>query len=265
MAQSTQEIYDAIIAEKESGNYPELDELNSTSKVSIWRLWVWIFAFFSRNIEILFDQLKEWVISYFATRQVGTLIWWITELKKFQYGDELELISGVFQYATIDVEKQITSQAAIEEENKVLKIKVAKLVNEELSPFSSDEKLAIEGYISKIKLPGTFITVISQDAGELDLNLRIYYNPEISQTTIQSNTEAAIKDYLSSIVFNGKFVVNDMIDQLQLLSGVENPVFLSGTATEEFVAEPINIGDYYVSDAGFFKLNSVNIQFIANV
>lgn len=262
---TTEEIYEEIIAEKESGNYPELDELNSTSKVAIWRLWVYIFSFFSKTIRELFEGFKIWVEDFFSRNQIGTLNWWLSELFKFQYGDEIEFIDGKFKYAVIDETKQITKQAAIEIQNRILLVKVAKDDGSgNLTAFAPAEKTAIEGYIHKIKLPGTFIQVISQDAALLNINYKIYYNSEITEAEITANVEEAINDYLINIVFNAEFSPTKLTDELQKIQGINNPVFQSAEAKEQFSTEWITINDYYTAISGYMTLNTLTIQFIAN-
>ena len=98
---TTEEIYSQIIAEK--GNYAELDELNSTSNVSTWRLWAYVSAFFSKATQELFNTFKVYVENVFAQNQPGTLQWWLKKIREFQYGDTLDFINGIFQYQLIDV------------------------------------------------------------------------------------------------------------------------------------------------------------------
>ena len=94
---TTQEINDSIIAEKESGNYPELDVLDSTSKVAIWRLWVWIFSFASKAVLELFESFKTHTEDVFAKNQQGTILWWNMTIREWQFGDALEFIDGLYQ------------------------------------------------------------------------------------------------------------------------------------------------------------------------
>ena len=260
---TTEQIFNEILAEKQ--NYPELDQLNSTSKVSIWRLWIWIFAFFSKTLWELFEDLKNWVKDYFAKHQAGSLQWWIDQIKAFQYGDQLTFIDGVWKYENIDTEKQIVKQAAIEPMGKILLIKVAKEVNGQLTPLSEDEKQALEGYLNKIKFPGQFIQVISENPDQLKINLRIYYNPEIPQAILRQQIEKAINDYLSNIVFNGKFVGTELIDRLQQINGVVNPILLQSYYSTYNFPYWQPMGDYMYSAAGWFELNELNIEFVPNV
>jgi hypothetical protein len=262
---TTDEIYNQIIEEK--GNYQYLDDLNSTSHTSVWRQLVYLFAFFSNAIHQLFSDFKTTIETIFAQNQPGTLQWWIAKLKAFQYGDTLEFIDGVFKYALIDVEKQIVTQAAVEVENQVLILKVAKTVDGQLTPLEAAEITALQAYINQIKFPGTFTQVVSQPADFLKLNYRIYYDAMLDKSEIETLIIAATDNYIQQIVFNGKFVVSELTDQIQAIAGIEDAVFIDGVwrnaLLSDFDYQPIE--DYVYSKAGYFTVVQLNLTFIANV
>ncbi len=264
----TNEIYNEIIAEKESGNYPELDELNSISKVAIWRLWVWIFAFFSNSLNEVFISFKSYINETFAKNQAGTLLWWISNIKKFQDNDSLEFIGGVFKYPIIDETKQIIKQVALESRYPEV---IFKVVSEDgsgnLVPISENQVDNLRAYINQIKFPGTYIDVISQLADDLRLNYRIYYNAQLSVSSIETAIREQADSYLSNIVFNGKFSITELTDEFQKITGVVNPMYLSGQAKNHFqnIAEYSEIEDYSNSVAGYMAIDNLTLEFIPDV
>lgn len=262
---TTQEIYDSIIAEKESGNYPQLDELNSTSKVSIWRLWVWIFSFFSKAIYELFVSHKAYMEDYFSKQQANTVRWWIDQIKKFQYGDALVFLANKYQYTTIDFAKQIVKRVALTQSGSITLFKVAKIDNEVLTPLNSSEKAALVSYINQIKFPGTFIEVLSIPADTLNLSYRIYYNAQYDRTDLEATIEQIITLYLQNIVFNGKIINTQITDELQKITGIFNPVFLSSEAKNYSESEYEAYQDQYQSLAGYVVLNDLQLEFIEYV
>ncbi len=265
---TTTEIYNEIIDEKESGNYPELDELNSTSKVAIWRLWVWIFAFFSNSLNEVFISFKSYINETFAKNQAGTLLWWISNIKKFQDNDSLEFIGGVFKYPIIDETKQIIKQVALESRYPEV---IFKVVSEDgsgnLVPISENQVDNLRAYINQIKFPGTYIDVISQLADDLRLNYRIYYNAQLSVSSIETAIREQADSYLSNIVFNGKFSITELTDEFQKITGVVNPMYLSGQAKNHFqnIAEYSEIEDYSNSVAGYMAIDNLTLEFIPDV
>lgn len=265
---TTEEINNEIISEKESGNYPELAELNSTSNVSVWRLMIWIFSFFSKTIEELFESFKIYIESVFAKNQHGTLLWWIEQIKAFQYGDMLVFMDGVFKYGNIDEAKKIIKRVALETLNFVLVFKVATEDGSgELIPLDTAQKNALQSYINKVKFPGTYTSVISANADDLKINLRVYYNAEVSETELDTLIEDAINEYIKNIVFNGSFNITELTDKLQKVKGIINPIVkesfvkASGTPSSNYAL----IEDYYKADAGYFTVAELNIELISHV
>ncbi len=267
---TTQETFDQIIAEKQSGNYPELDTLNSTSKVSVWRLLVWIFAFFSKAIQELFDSFKLYVETVFAKNQAGTLQWWVAKIKDFQLGDTLQFLDGVFKYAAIDDTKKIVKQIALENLNQIVVFKAVKAdVDGNLIPLEDDEPTQLLQYINTIKFPGTFVSLISQPADDVRLSLRVYYDALLDKTIIETNIKLAISDYISNIVFNGKFIPVKLIDRVQQVAGVVNPIILSleHKNYNEPDTEFVPVGDFFIAKAGYAAIahEYLTLELLADV
>ncbi len=265
---NTEDIYKAIIQEKESGNYTELDELNSTSKVSVWRLMVYIFAFFSKTIHELFESFKRYIESVFAKNQHGTLLWWIEQIKAFQYGDLLEFIDGKFQYNTIDERKQIVKRVALETLKFMLLFKVASEDESgNLVPLDELQKNALTAYIDCVKFPGTYIQVISENADCLKINLRVYYNAQVSEQELNTLITEAANDYVKNIVFNGQFSITELTDRLQVVSGVVNPIVkeVFAKTAGQTESDYLLIEDYYKAASGYFNIEVLNLEFIPHV
>ncbi len=265
---TTNEIYEEVIAEKESGQYPELSEMDSTSKVAVWRLLIYIVAFASKTIHELFESFKKYVEEIFAKNQNGTLLWWIEQVRQFQYGDTLQFMDGVFKYPLIDDAKQIVKRVALETLNFVLLFKVAtENSNGDLIPLDQAQKDALQSYINKVKFPGTYTSVISENADDLKLNIRIYYNAEVTTSELDVSIRDATNEYLKNIVFNGNFSITELTDKLQIIAGVKNPVVKESYAKPS--ASPTSdyqiIEDYYNSASGYFTIAELNLEYIAYV
>ena len=54
MARTVETIYADLLARKEADT--NLNELSSTSKTAIWRLWIYIVAYATNVLEMLFDS-----------------------------------------------------------------------------------------------------------------------------------------------------------------------------------------------------------------
>lgn len=219
--------------------------------------------------EDLFDLHEKEVLQRIEAMTPGTLIWYKSKALDFQIEDELIFNSSTlkYEYAKIIEEKKIVQLASVNETSAGLLIKVAKLIDGvpvELSPM---ELNAFKAYMEKIKYAGVNITYVSRPADLMQLTLKVFYNAMILSNDGSLLTNAskfpvvdAVNEYLKLRPFNGMFNITDMIDALQLVQGVENPIFKSASA--RYGTQPWKIiNDYYLPNAGHMVIDSLNIEY----
>lgn len=251
-----------------------LANLTSTSKVSIWRLWVYIVAFTVWTLEKIFDTFKIEVEETIALNQIGTPSWYRTKMLQFQLGftlTEMGVYDNTNELQADVLASQIIKQSAVEEIAGRLKIKVATETDGELSPLSSPQMLAFTEYAEKIKYAGTRLILVSRIADDFKTDYTIYYDPLIldayGQRLDGTNNEPvqdAIKEYLKNLEFNGEFINTKLTDFLQGVDGVKEPVKNASFAKYGAFSYS-EIDEFYIADAGYMKLDEVNttIQFLA--
>lgn len=234
MGRTIKEIYEAIVDEKDNLTQvqnlaPSTDtvdqlqtDLNSDSKVAIWRLFTYTISVAHYTIELLFDALKVEINALVAKAPTGTLAWYQLQVLAFQFGDTLNFIDQKYVYSTIDPVKQIVKLCAVEDRiDGVVVIKVAKLDSNNLPiPLTAVEKTALEGYVSKIRFAGTRFFIVSSAPDLLKLIARIYFDPILDEAVVRQNVEAAIDAYIKNLPFNGVFKINALIDAVQAVKGV---------------------------------------------
>lgn len=241
MARDLKTIYDDIITSKESkstldGYLPNpetsdqlTDDLESGSKVALWRLLYWIVAFAIWTHEQVFDNHKAEIETLVNDRLAPSLPWYQSIAFDWQYGDALTYINGKWQYPTVNTANQIIVQCAVVEAGRGLRYKVAK-DDGGLGPLSSGEKSAFELYLKKRKAPGTRIVVISEDPDKLKMDVGVYVNPavinasgELVADTSVRPVDVAINAYLEEFTttdFNGTFRIQALVDRIQAVNGV---------------------------------------------
>lgn len=263
MARTILEIYDAIIAEKETGTQlqdltpdPEtstnlLTDLSSGSKVAIWRLWAYITAVAIYVHEVLFDIFKEEVQEIADAAAPGTPGWYQNKMLEFQYGDTLTYTNFQYVYDPVNEANRIITRCAVQERSDgAVLIKVAKDSGGSPAPLSAPEKAAAESYAAKIKFAGTKLAVTSLDPDELDIAYTIYYDPLIPLATLQADLQAAADAFLEELPFNAEFRITKFTDALQAVEGVIDPVFSSATATPDG-GSPESVTVRYLPAAGY--------------
>lgn len=276
MARSIQEIYDALITEKEtlanlSGLQPDPDEfqtflqdLTTTSKVGIWRLFLYVVAFGHWIIETLFDRHVAEVIALKFILITGTPRWYQQKALEFQYGDALVWNGSQYVYDPITPANQIVKRSAVVVSGGITRVKVAKLAVDGITPIplTAPENVSFTAYIQTLAFAGVNLIVISTDADDITIFATIYYDPLVLTPTGESiidagvfPAEVAINAYISNLDFNGVFNKTALVDALQLADGVVDPVL--GTITARYGANPfLPVGDNYTSFAGHMTVEA---------
>jgi len=280
MARTIQEIQELIYQAK--AQEPALNELNSTSKVAIWRLWVYIIAVAIWSLEKLFDLHRADIDKRLAELKPHTARWYRSKALAFQYGFDLLTDSDKFNNTghteeQIEVSKIVKYSAVVESPNEGrLIVKIAGEQGEQLQPITEPQKQAFEAYLQEIKDAGVRLSVVNYQPDVLHLQMKIVYDPLVLDSNGQSiihatkPVETAIKDYLKRLPFNGELVLAHLIDELQQAEGVRIPHLV--LAQSKNITSGGSYGDFEtieiskIPTAGYFTIDNFNdITYVSNV
>ena len=280
MARTIQEIQELIYQAK--AQEPALNELNSTSKVAIWRLWVYIIAVAIWSLEKLFDQHRADIDKRLAELKPHTARWYRSKALAFQYGFDLLPDSDKFNNQghteeAIEASKIVKYSAVIESKNEGrLIVKIAGEQGDTLQPITDAQKQAFEAYLQEIKDAGVRLSVVNYQPDVLHLQMKIIYDPLVLDSNGQSiihatkPVETAIKDYLKRLPFNGELVLAHLIDVLQQAEGVRIPHLV--LAQSKNITSGGSYGDFEtieiskIPTAGYFTIDNFNdITYVSNV
>lgn len=261
------EIFDNIAANE------NLVGLTSTSKVSIWRLMVFVFAFSIWVLENLFDTHVKEVNEVIQNDKTHRPSWYVTQAKKFQYG--FPLIADTDKYdntgfteAQVEDSKIVKYAAATPGGGQVY-LKIAKEVAGILAPLSSAEKTAFDGYAKEFIDMGVKYLVVNHLPDILLLNIQIFRDPLVldanGMSILSGNypVQDAINEYMKELPFNGELVLAHLIDKLQLVEGVVIPNLVNA----ESQSININTGVYNaavpitvktIPESGYFSIPDFN-------
>lgn len=240
MARSVREIYSQILSDYSKDRIQKFHNdiignvntdpllnglLTSTSKTAIWRLWAFVQAIAIWVLEEIFDDHKAEMEELAAAAKPLTVDWYRYRCYEFQKGYTLQVIDGTPQYAQDDPSAQIIARAAVQENlnNGQITLKVVKEDSGgNLTPLTNTEKTQFEGYIDKIQGAGDRTVVSTLNADKIRITGDLYYNPLLAESTVRSNIETQINDYLANIDFNGFLDVLKLEDAIQEAEGVVN-------------------------------------------
>lgn len=280
MARTINEIYDAIITEKETESVlngltplPDtsqtfLDDLTTTSKVAIWRLWYYTLAVAINVHESVWDLFRAEVEARALEIITGTARWYRDQSLLFQNGDALtyDTATGKYIYNPITTANQIIKRCAVVDTGAQVRIKVAKLnsVTSKPEALTAGEKTAYEAYLEQIKFAGTSTTVTSAAADDFKVDLFIRYDAQVLDATGAKLEDPAIfpvidaiNTYIENIPFNGVLNLTSLNDSIQAADGVMDSVLNSASA--KFGLLPYTaINKNYIPDAGHLELDQPN-------
>lgn len=252
--------------------------LNSTSKVSIWRLFVFIVAYAIWLLETIFDQHKKEVDDIIEAKMPHRKQWYRTKALAFQYGFALMLDTDKYDntgYTTEQIEaSKVIKYAAVTKSGDQLYIKIATETDGILAPIATEVITAFGSYMEDIADCGVKYLVVNNLPDILNLYIQIFRNPLVldanGMSILNGNypVKEAINEYMKQLPFNGELVLAHLVDKLQQVEGVKIPNIYYATSE----AIDINTGEYLPAEfidvktvpvAGYFTIpNFDNISYV---
>lgn len=237
--------------------------LTSTSRVSIWRLLALVVATAIWTLETLFDIHVADVNETISKLKPHSLRWYAEKATAFQFGYNLVDDADYYDNTGIDettIEaSKVVAYAAVVEQDRGLRIKVARDTGD-LAALTAPQLEAFEEYMKRIKDAGVRLNITSSAADELKLNIELYYNPLVLNSaggrldgTVSEPVQDAVKEYLKNLPFNGVFVLQNLIDVLQLVDGVKI-AHLVGAQARYGLLPFQSFAVKYLPDAGYLRI-----------
>lgn len=199
-----------------------LASLNNPSQTSIFNLEKDIVAQVTNLHEQLWDELRDDLEAQMTAAPPASPAWIQSQVLKFQYDatnpQVLQLINFAPNYPTIDEGLRIVTRCSVKTDlNKIVKIKVAK--SDPPTTLAGLEYSSLTGYLNNIMPAGVGFDLVNLSGDRLYVNAEVFYNGEYT-SSIQSNVEAAINDYLANIPFDGLVRISELEDSIQAVPGV---------------------------------------------
>jgi hypothetical protein len=226
------------------------------------------------TLENLFDFHKKEVTDIISTQKPHTLQWYVKMAKLFQYGVALPDDGDTYALPSEDPAIVIVKHAAAVELTNLVRIKVARQSGASLGPLGTAELTAFAAYMNGIKDAGVRLQLTSGNPDNLQLALNIFYDPLILSAggeRLDGSSTTPVKDavnaFLTSLPFNGLFVLNQLIAALQAIDGVRIGRVVSAQAN--YASTPyVPIEVEYVPDTGYMALDesyfNANISYTAH-
>ncbi|MEH0156264.1 hypothetical protein V6R21_19090 [Limibacter armeniacum] len=275
MARTRKEIYDEIIAEKNRVQQldvlsdekqikealSEMAEVQSGSKVAVWRLWLYIVSYCIWLHEQVFDAHKAEVNTLIASAKVHTAGWYAERMLEYQHGDLILLHPDTKQpyYEVVDESKQVVKSVAVTGRGYAL-VKVKGVAGR----LSTDEAQGAEAYLREIQEPGAQLALINLDSDKLTLYADLYYEPELDKATVEAAVRSAVETYISGLDFNGILAVSDLVDYVKDVAGVRD-FYITVLRARPDIGTYEDVQARYYPASGWMELEDYNVTPIADV
>ena len=267
MARSVDEIYNALVAEKQG--HSELDVLNNTSVTSIWRLMLYVVAYAINVLETLWDAYKSEVNTKIEAMTPHRAKWYRDKVLLFMTDMTLMQDRDVY-YTTGMTEddiaaKRVIKHATAEEsgQSSLLMIKVAgENAEGKRVPLSAEVEVQLTAYINEIKDAGVRYKLINKQADKYRCEVDVYYNPTVSDTLVKQACEDAIKSYIANLPFNGVYSNMEMINQLEKIDAVKVAEVKSASSADADTGTYVDINAIVQPMAGYFEADDIVINMI---
>lgn len=274
MAESTDEILDGIVYEKNNNDHLK-NKLTDDSSTSVWKSIYYTFATAIRSLQLILDKFKDEIQKLIDNQIVGTLPWYVQEAKKFQSGFNLKADGTYDNTGKTDAEiansKIVSFAAATESDTREI---VVKVYGENIR-LTTAEVSNVQSYMDTIKFAGTSVLVTSKDADVLELDMTLYrtspYQISTEGFSIVDGKEvinSTINAYLKQLPYNGRLTVQELSNSLEKLASIDlvqiNNVYVR-EATEASSAKVDLMKEdkqEYIPISGFFEYDTAKSKIL---
>lgn len=272
MARTINAIFSEMLEQKNST--PALSSLTSSSATAIWRLLFYVVAFAIYVHESLWDEYRKEVNAAIDEMIPHRPKWYRDKTLAFM--KDTTLIQDTDRYDTTGMSeddinaKRVVKHATANESNQssLLVIKVAGVDPNDpnkRAPIDPAEAIQLEAYLQEIKDAGVRIYLVNEEPDEFSCEIDIFYDPTKDPLTVQSDCEAAIKDYVENLPFNGEFSNMALIDTLQAVDGVRLAELRSSESAPASTSTFSPINAYVIPTAGYFHVASTTLNMHAHL
>lgn len=273
-----QEYIDKLIAEKNART--ALNDLNSTSKVSIWREFLYIVAFiasFQRDLQNVHEQELLYLIS---NQKQTNLNHYRTVVLEYRDGHAFDRESlkytGTYtdeQIALAQIVKRAAADEIVENGIKKINLKLATETNGELTEIDAVTLARVANHVVINAPAGTNLKVTSNRPDELKLDIDVYIDPQILLTngsridgTANDVVGKAVHDFFAdkNFKFDGELVLSLLADKIQEVQGVEtrSVSFKKVEANHTVPANWIEVNERHTAYSGYYKILELNINYL---
>lgn len=208
------------------------------------------------------------ILQIITNQRYGRSGYYTSSALAFQDGDDLVPAAGNLapSYAVIDPTKQIVKQAAFQNSQGSLSLKVASQdpVTGLLIPLTAQQYADFSAYYVNFEIPGIPITLVSLPGNVFTFGAVCTFNAGYNKSTLSANIAAALLSFATTFPFNGTLYTDQLSNYIKTnVPGVID-FYISGT-----LIDGVAFGGFTNLLAGYFNyaagyLNAITYNPINN-
>ena len=237
-------------------------------KASIEGLLIYIAAYCTYTLEYMMGKVQAEVEDMVDRLSPGRPGWYARKLREYLSGVEWDPGTGEFildgDPGDDQLERLRIIKHAVAEDSATgqLVLKIAGEQNGERCPLSQEQESQIDAYIQRIKYAGVSTRLINAQGDTFNCIISIYYDPLLAREGVEHDCQAAIKDYLRNLPFNGEYSNMALIDALQKVRGVQIAEMQRSSYIIDGHDEEIAIDARVQPYAGYFSPGQITLEMI---
>ncbi|PID89549.1 MAG: hypothetical protein CSB01_01400 [Bacteroidia bacterium] len=238
------------------------------SQASLESILFYTFATAVWLLENLFYEHRAEVEQRLADLLPHTLRWYELKAKAFRYGQKLLPNSDKYSDKGLTADEikkaQRVRYAVASESKNVVYLKVAGQ-NDKGKPrlLTADEYAGFVHYINEIKDAGVLFDIINKPADKIKLDIDVYVPSSLidSTTELRQVLTKEVERVLYELPFDGRYRSSDLLTAIEKVDKVEVAYIRQSQTQAEGASEWTSITAYHRPVAGYYALESLNINF----
>ena len=237
-------------------------------KASIEGLIIYILAYCTYTLEYMLSKVEAEIEDMVDRLSPGRPDWYARKLKEYLSGVEWDPGTGEFildgDPGDDQLERLRIIKHAVAEDSGTgqLVLKIAGEQDGERCPLSQEQESQIDAYIQRIKYAGVSTRLINAQGDTFNCIISIYYDPLLSSAAVEQDCQAAIKQYLQNLPFNGEYSNMALIDAIQQVRGVDIAEMQASSYIIDGYDDEIAIDARVQPYAGYFIPGDITLEMI---
>lgn len=233
---------------------------------SVENIMLYVWAVCAWAVEQLVVRHKKEVTAELEELIAHRPKWYRDKVLQFMEGKELEADCDTYDTegmseSEVSAARVVKHAVATESRDaSLLTIKVAGESGGARGPLSAEHERELKAYIGEIKDAGVRVALVNMAADTFNCMVDVYYNAMLEAGSVQVACEAAIRDYIENLPFNGEYTNMALVDRLQGVEGVKIVELLGSSARAANEETETEINARLTPAAGYFTPGEITVN-----